>query len=222
MFMIITVIITITYCNLLKLAQNEYERAKNVIGAIISTFRRRQKGQEEDIDQLSYQTEVVASSLEKVKNNLQKMNNQLQNIVENSESTIPNYNEIIDRIDLLQKELNIISKKQQNFQKELITIGQKPISTLKEDELDIINGAPTFTKLTDTERLVLKYLMDKGAMPSSLVEERIGKTREHTARLLKKLWQEGYVERETHRIPYIYRVTDNLQRMMLKEFKETV
>ena len=46
----------------------------------------------------------------------------------------------------------------------------------------------------------------------SMIMEKIGKTREHTSRLMKKLWQEGYIERDTNSIPFIYRPTKELEK----------
>jgi len=47
-------------------------------------------------------------------------------------------------------------------------------------------------------------------MMAPKVEKKIRKTREHTARLMKKLWQEEYIERDTNRKPFTYRPTKKL------------
>ena len=57
-------------------------------------------------------------------------------------------------------------------------------------------------------------------MTAPKVEKKIGKTREHTARLMKKLWQEGYIERDTHRMPFRYRPTKRLKKLLKKETRE--
>ncbi len=37
----------------------------------------------------------------------------------------------------------------------------------------------------------------------------------------KKLWQEGYIERDTHLIPYVYRITENLKKIDLTRLNAT-
>jgi len=78
----------------------------------------------------------------------------------------------------------------------------------KENSTSSINS-----KLTETENIVLQFLLSEGPKTAREVEAKIEKTREHTARLMKKLWQEGYVERETHKIPFTYRAAGALRNL---------
>jgi tRNA G46 methylase TrmB len=41
-------------------------------------------------------------------------------------------------------------------------------------------------------------------------------TREHTARLMKKLYQGGYLERRTDKAPYAYRVKEEMLKILKK------
>ncbi len=54
---------------------------------------------------------------------------------------------------------------------------------------------------------VLKLLAD-GPKTSRQIETVIGRSREHTARLMKKLFELGYVTRDTNTKPYTYAITD--------------
>jgi len=63
------------------------------------------------------------------------------------------------------------------------------------------------TALTKTEKKILDALLTHGPQTAPEIEKAIQKTREHTSRLMKKLWLEGYIEREVHVIPYVYRPT---------------
>jgi DNA-binding MarR family transcriptional regulator len=59
-------------------------------------------------------------------------------------------------------------------------------------------------QLTPTEFDVLTLIdeMGEGSVPE--IRERIQKTREHTARLLKKLFDKGFIDRNTSSMPYRY------------------
>jgi len=55
---------------------------------------------------------------------------------------------------------------------------------------------------------VLKLLAD-GPKTSKQIESVIGRSREHTARLMKKLYEFGYVTRDIGAKPYTYTITEN-------------
>jgi hypothetical protein len=75
-------------------------------------------------------------------------------------------------------------------------------------------------KLNSTEIQVLSLLNMK-SMPAPEIGRNIGKTREHSARLMKKLYEEGYIERDTNKMPYSYKINENL-RNVLEEVKGNV
>ncbi len=58
---------------------------------------------------------------------------------------------------------------------------------------------------TDIE--VLRLLLG-GTMTSRQINQAIGKSREHTARLLKNLFERSLVERDSGKKPFLYRLTD--------------
>ena len=55
---------------------------------------------------------------------------------------------------------------------------------------------------------VLKLLME-GPKTSRQIEGLIGRSMEHTARLMKKLFEMGYVTRDMATRPYVYTITDS-------------
>jgi hypothetical protein len=65
-------------------------------------------------------------------------------------------------------------------------------------------------RLTETERTVLELLVS-GPKPAPEIGRVIGKSREHSARVMKELFEHGYVERETQRQPYEYRLNDRVK-----------
>lgn len=62
-------------------------------------------------------------------------------------------------------------------------------------------------KIDNIEYKVLNLLI-KGAKTSREIEVNIGRSREHTARLMKKLYEKGYVIRDIRNKPYKYSITD--------------
>ena len=82
-------------------------------------------------------------------------------------------------------------------------------------DAELVFGAVDFQtqqfNLTVTEQNIVQVLLDEGSKTAPQIQRNIGKTREHTSRLLKKLWQEGYIDRETHSIPYKYHPSNELK-----------
>jgi uncharacterized membrane protein len=70
--------------------------------------------------------------------------------------------------------------------------------------------------LTETEVAVLEFLSSEGPKTAPEIKEKVGLSREHTARLMKKLYEEGYVERETGKLPFKYRVKVEMEKLLKK------
>lgn len=61
---------------------------------------------------------------------------------------------------------------------------------------------------TETEAKVLRFLV-QGPRTSAQIKEEIGRSREHTARLMKTLFNRGLVIRNDRNKPYVYEITDS-------------
>ncbi len=72
-----------------------------------------------------------------------------------------------------------------------------------------VGSLPAIT--TPTELQVLTLLASKGPKSAPEIGTVVGRSREHTARLMKKLYEEGYVRRDQTRIPFRYSVVDKLK-----------
>ena len=65
-------------------------------------------------------------------------------------------------------------------------------------------------RLTPTERRTLEVLTE-GPLPAPELGKRLNKSREHMARLMKRLYLEGYVDRDADRPPFRYKLNDKLR-----------
>jgi len=61
---------------------------------------------------------------------------------------------------------------------------------------------------TETEAKVLRLLVE-GPRTSAQIKEEVGRSREHTARLMKALFDKGLVVRNDRNKPYVYEITDS-------------
>ncbi len=76
---------------------------------------------------------------------------------------------------------------------------------------------------SDATSHVLRLITNK-SMTSRDIQITIGRTREHTSRLMKKLFEDGFVERNTKTKPFTYSITEKGQRKagLLKPTPTTV
>lgn len=71
---------------------------------------------------------------------------------------------------------------------------------------------------TPTELHVLTLLANEGPKSAPEIGKFVGRSREHTARLMKKLFDEGYVRRDQARIPFRYSTVERVK----NSFKKSV
>jgi DNA-binding MarR family transcriptional regulator len=64
--------------------------------------------------------------------------------------------------------------------------------------------------------MVIEIIGKEGEKTAPEIREKINLTREHTARLMKKLYKNGYLERDTHKMPYVYRLKEEMQKILKK------
>lgn len=72
-----------------------------------------------------------------------------------------------------------------------------------------VGSLPSIT--TPTELQVLTLLAEEGPKSAPEIGRAVGRSREHTARLMRKLYEEGYVHRDQTRVPFRYSVVDRLK-----------
>jgi predicted transcriptional regulator len=77
-----------------------------------------------------------------------------------------------------------------------------------------IGSLPSIT--TPTELHVLTLLVAEGPKSAPEIGQAVGRSREHTARLMKKLYEEGYIRRDQSRIPFRYSVVDRIKQAVKK------
>ena len=84
----------------------------------------------------------------------------------------------------------------------------EPVIPIKRDK--------AMAALTDTEIAVLEMLSSEGPKTAPEIKDRVHLSREHTARLMKKLYEEGYLEREVGKIPFSYSIKKEMEKLLRK------
>lgn len=204
----------------IKAAQTEYEDAKESVHNITFGFSRQVSKLRQELDHSKDEAgtaKIVASEALKVSVDAKDSTlksfvaiKKIQDLTENDRNSIKNLEGRLDNteitIDSLKKEmqkLSIVSKSRINIPQQI------PVAIPVQQE-NIID------KLTDTEISILQKIADlnEGTVPE--IKEHLGLTREHTARMLKKLFETGYVDRSTNAMPYRYSVRKEIRDLILE------
>src|SRR4029077_14768159 len=77
-----------------------------------------------------------------------------------------------------------------------------------QESVRVVKHSAVMAEGTDTEANVLR-LLAKGPRTSAQIKDDLGRSREHTARLMKALFERGLVVRIDRNKPYVYEITES-------------
>lgn len=202
---LVTIVASYIFYQRIKMAQGEYEDSKDAVRNITFGFSRQVKRMESDLERLERDT-LQAKYM---------ANEALANRQDNSEATLAGLEkvkELSDRVDGIEDSI-------ETMKKDLSKLASQPrvIQTTQVDAPIPVQGDDILAGLTDTELDVLKMIVDTGEGTVPEIKEIIDKTREHTARLLKKLYDKGFVDRNTSSMPYRYSIRKEIRDLILEQ-----
>ena len=229
----------VEYYRQLRRAQKEYERARDFVEDIVLSFNRELKREAERIEKVSSKVEMSGSKAdagfdkaENIERRIIPLESQIGKIGSQVESITTTISALSRAVEYQSNfDLSNVNAKVHNIessQENLIT----KLSNL-EDQMQKLSAIPEFkvetplpvmpikrdkalSVLTDTEVAVLEFLSAEGPKTAPEIKERVHLSREHTARLMKRLYEEGYVERETSKLPFKYTVKKEMERFLRK------
>jgi hypothetical protein len=229
----------------LRKAQGSRE-SKDTVEDVVLSFNRELKREAEKIQNVTYKVEMNASTaeagyrkaeyLERVVAPLEDQVSQINTQIESISSTMSSLSEV--NVKTLEKisttDTDEIQSKLQNIEASQEALKNK--ITLLEEQIEKLSAVPevitesvapvvpvmpikrdkAMAALTDTEVEVLEFLSSEGPKTAPEIKEKVKLSREHTARLMKKLYEEGYLERETGKLPFKYSIKKEMESMLKK------
>ena len=107
------------------------------------------------------------------------------------------------RLGLLDVKLDRVKTPGEGRGVALLTRPQNVISRIASESDAVPSRNLVDPHLTQTERLIIELLSNKNLTPTQ-IREAIGKSREHTSRIMKALFEKGKVERNDLVRPFVY------------------
>jgi DNA-binding MarR family transcriptional regulator len=189
----VTLVASYIYYAKISQAQEEYENARDIIKGITSGFTR--------------QISRLTASISNFENDALDAHRVAAQAIEASKVAVETSKSGVDERKALAEQLKITEKTLADMKKEILELSIRPAPLATKVTMDApipLQQRDVLDQLTPTELIVLKMIDEMGEVSVPEIRERILKTREHTARLLKKLFDRGFIDRNTSGMPYRY------------------
>ena len=215
---------SVEYYRQIRKAQKEYEKAKGVVEDIVLSFNRELKREADKLDVIAFKIEgnlaKADTSLKKVdtlEKRMAPIENQIGTISQTASQSSTNILSGLTGLELKIKDIEAshetLKVKIAGFEEQIQKFNvapeiSEPVIPIKRDK--------AMAALTDTEIAVLEMLSSEGPKTAPEIKDRVKLSREHTARLMKKLYEEGYLEREVGKIPFRYSIKKEMEKLLKK------
>jgi len=203
---------TLSYYIKIRQASKEYAKAKKALDEMLISFNKEIRVEDEKIKEVEQKNnEKIAEAVEailRIEPKITNLEDRVKKIEESS--TVEGENK-----ERPEKTLKPQADKQNEPIKEVLmasvsTNGYESSETVAPPPIPLKRES-TLASLTETEIKILEFIASQGEKTAIQIRNEIKLTREHTARLMKKLYVSGYVERRTDRTPYVYRLKKEME-----------
>ena len=214
-----TFVVATEYYRYLRRAQKEYEKARAAVDDIVVSFNRQFKREAEKLEVIAYRVESIASKTSGALDIAKDVSKRMDDVELKVKADAETASRASQRLDYVENGLRGIGSSQEAITAKLTDIEEKArqIPVAPETGLEAvipIRKEKAMAHLTDTELSVLEMLASEGPKTAPEIKERVKLSREHTARLMKKLYEDGYLERETGKIPFKYSVKKEMEKLL--------
>ena len=218
---------SIEYYRQIRRAQKEYEKARRAVEDIVLSFNRELRREASRLELMAYKVEgntAKANTSLKMADIIEKkiapFESKLKLISENDANILSKIAEVGSKTQNIEAANQTLKTKIAEVEEQVQKLSAIP--EIKSEPVIPIRRDKAIGALTDTEITVLEMLSAEGSKTAPEIKERVQLSREHTARLMKKLYEKGYLERETGKIPFRYNVKKEMKKFLKKAESEPV
>jgi len=222
-----TIVASVEYYRHVRKAQKEYEKAREAVEDIVLSFNRELKREADRLELVAYKVEgstaKANASLKRVDSIEQKIapiESKVKAITENDETVLSKIAEVNNKTYNIEAAQQTLKTKIIELENQVQKLAEVP--EIKSEPVIPIRRDKAMAALTDTEVIVLEMLSAEGPKTAPEIKDRVRLSREHTARLMKKLYEKGYLERETGKIPFRYSIKEEMKKFLNKAESEQI
>ena len=221
----VTISALLLYYRRIKTLRQEYERARGVVEDIVVGVDSQFQRQKDRVLFVAQKVETTSLENKNVVKKIEECERQLADFTK-VVGEVPQIEEKFSgQLEEMRSEVKGIKETQDKVMKKLVEVEKfKQEAYIPEAKIEAaipIKREKALEPLTETELMVLETIGKEGEKTAPEIREKIGLTREHTARLMKKLYKDGYLERDTHKMPYIYQLKEEMQKILKRREAKT-
>ncbi|MEM3783474.1 MAG: MarR family transcriptional regulator [Candidatus Bathyarchaeia archaeon] len=219
--LVVAVGFAIEYYRYLVRIKKEYEKARDSFNDVILSFSRELKRTADNLETVFYKVEAASARSSEALKKAEGVEGKLEALESKTSSVVEVSDKLQARMDEVEKLTRDVTLSHEKLASRISLLEEKaqqpPIFPESKIEAVIpIKREKALAHLTDTELAVLEMLATEGPKTAPEIKERIKLSREHTARLMKKLYEEGYLERDSSKIPFKYSVKKEMEKILRK------
>ena len=226
--LVATVASSVEYYRQVRKAQKEYEKAKDIVEDIVLSFNRELKREAERIELMAFKVEgnsakadTSLKKIEAVEKKMAPLEDQVNAFSQGRLDLSSNMTTILTGLTGLESKIKDIEGSQETLRVKVVGFEEQIQKFAAAPEIKIepvmpIKRDKAMAALTDTEIAVLEMLSSEGPKTAPEIKDRVHLSREHTARLMKKLYEKGYLEREIGKIPFRYSIKKEMEKLLRK------
>jgi dsDNA-binding SOS-regulon protein len=216
-----TVVSAFEYYRRLRQARREYEEARGAVEDIVLSVNREFRREGEKLETLAYKVEAVDSKSDRMLGMMGDMGKRMSTAEAKVSADSEGREKLAARLAEVENKAGNIIASQEAVTAKIVNLEQQARQFPAAPETSFEGAIPirrdkALAQLTGTEVAVLEMLASEGAKTAPEIKERVRLSREHTARLMKRLYEEGYVERETSKIPFKYSAKKEMEKLLRK------
>lgn len=209
----------------LRKAQREYEKAKEAVDYFVLSFKRELKRGAENLELVAYKAEAISSKSDGALKRAEDVEKRLGFLESKVTTVLDEREKEVAKLDELDRSTRDIATSQETLSSKISTLEEQAqkLSLVPEARVEAvipIKREKALAPLTETELSALELLAREGSKTAPEIKEGIKLSREHTARLMKKLYEEGYLERDSSKIPFKYNVKKEMEKFLKKTESE--
>jgi DNA-binding MarR family transcriptional regulator len=195
----------------LRRARGEYEKSKETVEDIVLSFNRQLEREAQKLGVLAYKVESIDSKSDRALHAAEQTSTQV--------AKPDDKKEITERLSDLEGKIRDVVVSQEALVAKITLLEDKTrqfftLPEVRSETVIPLKREKALAQLTETEFTVLEMLLSEGPKTAPAVRGKVKLSREHTARLMKKLYEEGYLERQTGRIPFKYTVKKEMRKLL--------
>ena len=210
---------------ILRKARKEYEDARDSVEDVVLSFNRQLHRETERLDTAAYKLEALTSKVEGASKSFNHAQEATKTMEIKLNSAFQDRDKMSTRLDEIDRKVQELITNQSTFTTRVSGLDDKVKQFLALPEPNVQAVIPikrdrALAPLTQTEVSVLEMLATEGPKTAPEIKSRVDLSREHTARLMKKLYEGGYLERDTGKIPFKYSVKKEMGELLKKTENE--